>query len=48
MMYTKTFTHKGQMINYYNKVKKNKKIDFCMCGFSVEHGYHVSYTYNNK
>lgn len=44
-MKTKTFTYKGQMINYYNKVRQNKAIDFCVCGLSAEHGYHVSYTY---
>ena len=44
-MKTKTFTYKGQMINYYNKVRQNKAIDFCVCGLSAEHGYYVSYTY---
>lgn len=44
-MYTKTFTYKGQMINYYNKVRQNNKIDFCVCGLSAEKGYYVSYTY---
>lgn len=44
-MKTKTFTYKGQMINYYNKVRQNKAIDFCICDLSAEHGYYVSYTY---
>lgn len=47
-MKTKTFEHKGQMINYYNKVRQNKAIDFCVCGLSMEHGYYVSYTYAKK
>lgn len=32
----KTFTYKGQMINYYNKIKTNKKIDFAFAAFSAE------------
>lgn len=47
-MKTKTFDYKGQMINYYNKVRQNKAIDFCVCGLSAEHGYYVSYTYAKK
>ncbi len=44
-MYTKTFTYKGQMINYYNKVRQNKRIGLCTCGLSADLGYYVSYTY---
>lgn len=45
-MITKTFTQKGQMINYYNKVRQNKKITFCMCSLDAELGYCVRYSYN--
>jgi hypothetical protein len=44
-MNTKTFKYKGQMINYLNKVRQNKNIDFYVCGFNVEKGFYLSYTY---
>ena len=48
-MITKTFQYKGQMIKYYNKVRKNPNIDFCLCGLFydvVEYGaYTVKYRY---
>lgn len=48
MLITKTFEHKGQMINYYNKVRKNPKIDFCIAGFFMEFGYAVRYSYKKN
>ena len=45
-LYTKTFEHKGQMVNYYNKVRVNENIGFCCCGLSAQYGkYYVSYEY---
>ena len=29
--YRKEFEYKGQMINYYNKLRQNEKIRFCTC-----------------
>ena len=43
--YKKTFEYKGQMINYYNKVRTNSKIEFCVCGFFAETGYTVMWWY---
>ena len=34
-MITKKFDYKGQMINYFNKVKKNPNISACYCSFFV-------------
>lgn len=45
MTKTKTFEYKGQMINYYNKVRKNPNIEFCACGYTVGMGWMVMYTY---
>lgn len=45
MTKTKTFEYKGQMINYYNKVRKNPNIEFCACGYTVNMGWTVMYTY---
>lgn len=49
-MITKTFEHKGQMINYFNKVKRNPNVGFCYCGYIYDdngHGaYRVEYKYN--
>ena len=44
-MYTKTFKYKGQMINYFNKLKNKPNVTcfmgyFCDCG-----GYAVHYWY---
>ena len=42
--YTKNFEHKGQMINYYNKVIKNNKVSNAKCYFGCN-GYTVEYCY---
>lgn len=48
-MITKKFEHKGQMINYYNKVIKNPNISFCCCSFSCLHEcYVIEYTYKDR
>lgn len=48
-MMTKTFQHKGQMINYFNKMKNNANIDFCMTCFDCELGaYAIHYTYKKN
>ena len=47
-MRTKTFEHKGQMISYYNKVRKNTRVGFCTCGLDADLGYFVSYNYLKK
>lgn len=44
-MKTKTFEHKGQMINYYNKMKDNKKIKNIYFGYFVGEGYAIKYEY---
>lgn len=44
-MKEKTFEYKGQMINYYNKVKENPKITWCMMAFEVGVGYVVRWCY---
>ena len=44
-LYSKSFEFKGQMINYYNKVRKNTKIDMCWCGLFMDRGYTVYWTY---
>lgn len=43
-VYTKNFEHKGQMINYYNKIMENKKIISACCYFGPN-GYTVQYSY---
>ena len=45
--YVKKFENKGQMINYYNKVKENiSKFEFITNGFSYRHhSYIVEYMY---
>ncbi len=48
-MITKKFEYKGQMINYYNKMRNNSNIDFWYRGFSCEEGcYVIAYCYKNK
>lgn len=48
-MITKTFDYKGQMINYYNKVRKNPNISSCYCYLSASLGcYVVEYAYKNR
>lgn len=44
-MIVKTFQYKDQMINYYNKVVKNPKIEFASCSFNGTLGYVVKYWY---
>lgn len=47
--YEKFFEYKGQMINYYNKVRKNPDVDFYMAGFDVKAGkYSVMWTYKKR
>lgn len=43
--YTKTFEYKGQMINYYNKVRQNLQIELCSCGWVAGQGWTVMYSY---
>ena len=45
MTRTVTFEHKGQMINYYNKVISNKKVN-TVRGINEEGKYYVFYWYN--
>ena len=43
------FEYRGQMVNYYNKVLKNKKIGFATCGYDVEEGaYTVEYEFKKN
>lgn len=44
-MKEKTFDYKGQMINYYNKVKENPKVTWCMMATEVGVGYVVRWCY---
>lgn len=41
----KTFEHKGQMINYYNKIKDISKFEFVCCGLYFGKGWCVEYMY---
>lgn len=41
-MKEKTFNYKGQMINYYNKVKANPKVKFCIMSTNATKGFTVS------
>jgi hypothetical protein len=45
--YEKTFEYKGQMVNYYNKVVANPKVDKCFCGL-MGGAYRVVWTYKAK
>ena len=45
MMRTKIFEHKGQMINYFNKMKDNAKIKNIYMGYFVGEGYAIKYEY---
>lgn len=38
MMMTKAFDYKGQMINYFNKMKNNPKLVFLMSCMSTQTG----------
>lgn len=44
-MIVKTFKHKGQMINYYNKLRRNMAIGFIMIGYFDKLGYAIQYSY---
>ena len=44
-MYKKNFQYKGQMINYYNKLRQNKKLSFVFCGFDTSCGYTCEWSY---
>lgn len=45
-MIKKTFEYKGQMINYFNKIKNNPNIDKIWCGwFTATKAYTIYYTY---
>lgn len=45
-VYEKKFEYKGQMINYFNKVCANPKVEKCYCGyFHEEQSYMVKWTY---
>ena len=49
MTYTKTFDYKGQMINYYNKIKNNMRIERISFGFNALTGkYELTYSYFAK
>ena len=46
-VYIKKFEHKGQMINYYNKMKVNPNIS-CFAGWWCDiSGYAIKYFYKN-
>lgn len=45
-LYTKHFQYKGQMINYYNKMRENiEKYEFISCGLNIDEGYIVEYVF---
>lgn len=44
-MKKKTFDYKGQMVNYYNKVKANPKVKFCVMYTDETNGYTVEWRY---
>lgn len=41
----KHFIYKGQQVNYYNKVKKNPKVTFCIMYLDATEGYVVEWRY---
>lgn len=43
--YTKNFEYEGQMINYYNKVAKNNKVEWCGRYTDKNGRYTVKWTY---
>lgn len=48
-MITKKFNYKGQMINYFNKVKNNPNIGACYGYYSCEYkSYVVEYYYKDR
>ena len=46
--YEKIFQYKGQMINYYNRARKNPAIDFIVSGLNKEGQYFCFYTYKKN
>ena len=44
-VYKKHFEYKGQMINYWNKLKNNSKIAWATCEFNAKEGYILEYSY---
>lgn len=44
-MREKTFEYKGQMINYFNKVKQNPKVTYCTMSNDATKGYVVKWSY---
>lgn len=49
MTYTKTFDYKGQMINYYNKIKNNMNIERISFGLNaLTRKYELTYSYFAK
>ena len=44
-MREKHFEYKGQMINYFNKVKANPKVTYCTMCNDVTKGYTVIWSY---
>ena len=49
MKHTITFDYKGQMINYYNKIKNNMRIESIWFWFDASTGkYILTYSYFNK
>lgn len=48
-MIIKKFNYKGQMINYYNKVRQNPNVSLCYCCFSCAYScYIVEYCYKDR
>lgn len=45
MKRVKFFEHKGQMINYYNKIKDNKNIKKIYFGYLSGEGYAIHWEY---
>lgn len=44
-MIKKTFKYKGQQVNYYNAIKKNKNIKMVIAYYNMTDGYVVEYEY---
>jgi hypothetical protein len=44
-VYKKHFDHKGQMINYWNKLRNNDKIVWATCELNAKEGYVLEYSY---
>ena len=44
-LYKKNFEHKGQMINYYNKLRKDERIDWVVCCLNANDGYVCEWQY---